>query len=267
MKVVLFCGGEGMRMKNHSDMIPKPMINIGNHPLLWNVMKYYAHFGFKDFILCLGYKAEYIKNYFLNYNEYLANDFTLSNGGKDLKLYHSDMDDWNITFAETGARSSVGERLRAVKKYLEGEEYFLANYSDGLTNYNINEIIDFVKIGNKKAGFLSVKTNQSFHVVDVNKDCIVKEIKPISSAEIWINAGYFVLHTDIFDYLKPGDELVIEAFNRLIEMNELVSMKYEGFWCPMDTFKDKEYLEKLYEAGDSPWEVWNNVENGKNWQK
>src|SRR5210317_1183494 len=121
MKVVLFCGGEGMRMKEHADAIPKPMVNIGNRPLLWNVMKYYAHFGFKDFILCLGYQAEYIKNYFLNYNEYLANDFTLSNGGKDLTLYNKDMEDWNITLADTGARACVGERLRAVKKYLEGE--------------------------------------------------------------------------------------------------------------------------------------------------
>jgi glucose-1-phosphate cytidylyltransferase len=264
MKVVLFCGGEGMRMKDHSDAIPKPMVSIGNRPLLWNVMKYYAHFGFKDFILCLGYKAEYIKNYFLNYNEYLANDFTLSKGGKDLTLYNSDIDDWNITFADTGARSCVGERLRAVKKYLEGEEYFLANYSDGLTNFNIHEMINFVKTNGKMAGFLSARTNQSFHVVDVHKDGAVKGINPIAGADIWINVGYFMLHTDIFDYLKPGDELVHEAFNRLIGINELVSMKYEGFWCPMDTFKDKQYLEKLSEAGNPPWEVWNNAENGKN---
>ena len=134
MKVVLFCGGLGMRLREYSETIPKPMVNIGYRPILWHVMKYYAHYGHKDFILCLGYRADAIKNYFLNYNECASNDFVLSGGGKKLQLFNSDIHDWRITFADTGINSNIGQRLKAVEKYLEGEEEFLANYSDGLTD-------------------------------------------------------------------------------------------------------------------------------------
>ena len=135
MKVVLFCGGLGMRLRDYSETIPKPMVNIGYRPILWHVMRYYAHYGHKDFILCLGYKADIIKDYFLNYNEYISNDFLMSNGGRDLKLVNSDIKDWNINFVDTGMGTNIGERLVAVKKYLEDEDMFLANYSDGLTDF------------------------------------------------------------------------------------------------------------------------------------
>ena len=133
MKVVLFCGGLGMRLKEYSEIIPKPMINIGYRPILWHVMKYYAHFGHKEFILCLGYKADIIKNYFLNYNEYLSNDFTLTEGGRNIALESSDIQDWKITFVDTGLHANIGMRLKAVQKYVENDEYFLANYTDGLS--------------------------------------------------------------------------------------------------------------------------------------
>src|SRR5215210_4763777 len=134
MKVVLFCGGLGLRLRDYSDSIPKPMVNIGYRPILWHVMKYYAHFGHKDFILCLGYKADAIKNYFLTYDECISNNFVLSNGGKNLRLLHSDIQDWNITFVDTGLTANIGQRLKAVEPYLEQETMFLANYSDGLTD-------------------------------------------------------------------------------------------------------------------------------------
>src|SRR5512136_780682 len=137
MKVVLFCGGLGTRLRGLSDDIPKPMVRIGYRPILWHVMKYYAYYGHKEFILCLGYKADRIKDYFLNYNEYVSNDFTMTNGGKDIQLVKSDIQDWRITFVDTGLKSNIGQRLWAVRKYLEGEEMFLANYSDGLTDLNL----------------------------------------------------------------------------------------------------------------------------------
>jgi len=127
MKVVLFCGGQGLRMREFSDTIPKPMVNIGSRPILWHIMKYYAHYGHKDFILCLGHGADFIKNYFLNYNECISNDFVLSRGGKKLQLFNSDISDWNITFADSGVTSNLGERLKAVEKYLDDEDVFLAN--------------------------------------------------------------------------------------------------------------------------------------------
>ena len=153
MKVVLFCGGLGMRLRDYSEIIPKPMVNIGYRPILWHVMKYYAHYGHKEFILCLGYKADVIKDYFLNYNEYLSNDFVLTKGGKDLDLLHSDIDDWKITFVDTGLTTSIGQRLRAVQKHVGGEEMFLANYADGLSDCPLPILIDTLRERGKTAIF------------------------------------------------------------------------------------------------------------------
>src|SRR5512144_376984 len=144
MKVVLFCGGQGMRIRDAEDL-PKPMVHIGYRPIIWHVMKYYAHFGHKDFILCLGYRGDVIKDYFLNYDECLSNDFMLIRGGREVKLYNSDISDWNISFVDTGLHSNVGTRLKAVQQHLEGEEYFFANYSDGVTDIDLNDEIRFFK--------------------------------------------------------------------------------------------------------------------------
>ena len=181
MKVVLFCGGLGMRIRDAED-IPKPMVHIGQRPVLWHVMKYYAHYGHKDFILCLGYKAEAIKNYFLNYNECTSNDFVLSGGGKDLKLINSDIHDWRITFADTGINSNIGMRLKAAQKYLEGEEEFLANYSDGLSDLPLDVQLDHFHKQNKIASFLCVKPNLSYHTVSIERGngSLVSDIHPMS---------------------------------------------------------------------------------------
>src|SRR4030067_920072 len=173
MKVVLFCGGLGMRIREYSENIPKPMVTIGYRPLLWHVMKYYSYFGHKDFILCLGYKGDMIKNYFLNYNECLSNDFVLSEGGKVIKLLGSDTDDWKITFIDTGLHSNLGQRLMNVQQHLDEEDIFLANYSDGLTDLNLNTYIDnFIK-SDKIACFFSVRPNLSVHHVTIKKEQIV----------------------------------------------------------------------------------------------
>jgi glucose-1-phosphate cytidylyltransferase len=261
MKVVLFCGGLGMRLRDYSDSIPKPMVEIGYRPILWHIMKYYSHYGHKDFILCLGYKADVIKNYFLNYNECMSNDFVLSKGSKDPRLFNSDIDDWTITFADTGLTSNIGQRLKAVKKYLEGEDVFLANYADGLTDLHLPSLIDHFTARNKVANFVAVKPRHSFHVVSVKDDDEVSEIQHLTQSGIWINGGFFVLKKDIFSYIEDGEELVNEPFQRLIEKGELITYKYDGFWASMDTFKDKQELEELYQKGNPPWQVWNSEHN------
>jgi glucose-1-phosphate cytidylyltransferase len=257
MKVVLFCGGLGMRLREYSETLPKPMVNIGYRPILWNVMKYYAHYGHKDFILCLGFGADYVKNYFLNYDECISNDFVLSQGGKSLHLFNSDIDDWNVTFADTGTTSNIGQRLKAVQKYLEGEEVFLANYSDGLTDLPLDQQINHFKREGKVASFLCVKPNLSCHFITLGADGVVDSIKDVSHSDIRINGGYFVFRKEIFDYISDGEELLHEPFQRLVEHGQLLAYKYDGFWAAMDTFKDKQTLDDLYARGQAPWEVWN----------
>ena len=157
MKVVLFCGGLGTRLREHSETIPKPLVNIGYRPIMWNLMRYYAHYGHKDFILCLGYRGDMIKEYFLNYEECISNDFVLSEGGKKVELITSDIQDWRITFVETGIQSNIGQRLLAVKKYVEDDEYFLANYSDGLSDLPLDHFLDSFHSTGATTGFVSVQ--------------------------------------------------------------------------------------------------------------
>jgi len=233
------------------------MVNIGYRPILWHLMKYYSHYGHKDFILCLGYKADVIKNYFLNYNECLSNDFILTEGGKGLKLINSDIDEWKITFVDTGLHSNIGQRLKYVQKHLEGEEVFLVNYSDGLTNLPLSDYVNHFNKKNKIAGFLSVKPHHhSFHVVTVKNGGVVTQIQHVTRSGIWLNGGYFIFKKEIFKYIKDGEELVEEPFQRLIKEGQLNTYKYEGFWIGMDTFKEKQQLDNMYSRGEAPWQVW-----------
>jgi glucose-1-phosphate cytidylyltransferase len=256
MKVVIFCGGLGMRLREYAENIPKPMVPIGYRPVLWHVMKYYAHFGHKDFILCLGYRSDAVKQYFLHYDECVSNDFSLSKGGKDLQLFNSDIHDWNITFAETGMHSNIGQRLKAVEKYLQGEEVFLANYADSLTDLDLRKLIEFSKEHGKIATCISAKPNLTYHVVGAQQDGIVSEIKAIRDTDLRINGGYFVLRQEIFKYMRDGEELVLEPFQRLIREKQLMAHEHNGFYASMDTFKDKQQLDDMYARGDAPWVVW-----------
>jgi glucose-1-phosphate cytidylyltransferase len=255
MKVVLFCGGLGMRLRDYSDTIPKPMIQIGYRPILWHVMRYYAHYGHKDFILCLGYKADIIKEYFLKYNECLSNNFVFSRGGKELHLFNSDIDDWRITFVDTGIASNIGQRLNAIEPYLQGEEVFLANYTDGVTDLPLPEYLRYFLDRNKVASFLCVQPTQNFHIVSLQGD-IVTNLENISRADIWMNGGFFIFRRNIFHYLQAGEELVEQPFQRLIREHQLIAYQYKGFWACMDTFKDRQQLEELYLRGQASWEVW-----------
>jgi glucose-1-phosphate cytidylyltransferase len=265
MKVVLFCGGLGLRLRDHSERLPKPMVRIGYRPILWHVMKYYAHFGHKDFILCLGYKADVVKEYFLSYNEALSNDFVLNGNGHDghaeergsrIELLGSDIHDWRITFADTGMNANIGERLKAVERYVAGEDVFLANYGDVLTDAHLPQLVDDFLRRDAVAAFVCVKPTYTFHVVSTQENGTVERIDDVNSADIWINGGYLILRKEIFDYLGEGEELVQEPFQRLIKQDLLVAYRYEGFWAPMDTLKDLQQLESLYETGRPAWAIW-----------
>jgi glucose-1-phosphate cytidylyltransferase len=264
MKVVLFCGGLGMRLRDYSETIPKPMVTIGYRPILWQVMKYYAHYGHKDFILCLGHRADAVKNYFLNYNECASNDFVLSAGGKKLELFNSDIDEWRITFADTGINSNIGQRLKAVEHHLDGEEEFLANYSDGLTDLSLPEQIEHFHRHDKIGSFLCVRPNLSYHVVSVDEgpESLVSGIHAITSGSLRINGGFFIFKKKIFDYIRAKEELVSEPFQRLVEEKQLIGYMYDGYWASMDTFKDKQELDSLWSSGRAPWEVWRTNGNG-----
>jgi glucose-1-phosphate cytidylyltransferase len=218
-------------------------------------MKYYAHYGHKDFILCLGWQGHAIKDYFLNYNECVSNDFVLRDGER-VQLLGSDIRDWTITFVDTGLNSNIAQRLAAVRPYLEGEDCFLANYSDGLTDLKLPALIDQFHQTDAIATFLAVRPRLSFHLMESDENGWVNQMTPIASSDLWMNAGFFAMRQEIFSYIGQGEELVVEPFRCLIDERRLSSHKYDGFWACMDTFKEKQSLDDLYHRGNAPWLVW-----------
>lgn len=263
MKVVLFCGGLGMRMREYSEAVPKPLVPIGYRPILWHLMKYYAHYGHKDFILCLGYRADAVKNYFLEYNECITNDFVLSEGGKKIEMLNRDIHDWNITFVDTGLMSNIGQRLKAVEEHLHGEEMFLANYSDGLSDVPLPAVIESFKQSGSIACFVSVKPRASFHIIEADSEGVVKSINHIGKSGARINGGFMVLRREVLDYMEDGEDLVEEPFFRLIANGKLMAYPHEGFWACMDTFKEKQDLDDVFACGNAAWAVWNGKGRGE----
>ena len=262
MKVVLFCGGLGMRMRDGVTNAPKPMALIGERPLIWHVMRYYAHFGHTDFVLCLGYGGAVVKDYFLNYDETRSNDFVLENGGRDVTLVSTDISDWRITFVDTGLNSPIGERLRRVKHLVQDEEMFLANYADVLTDAPLPDMIDRFRSSNAVAGLLAAPMQSSHHVVDVGDDGTIRRIIPVRELEQWENGGYFVLRPGIFDVLRPGEDLVDDALRRLVPNGQVLALPYKGFWTAADTVKDRVLLEEAYHRAECPWMLWDPERSG-----
>jgi glucose-1-phosphate cytidylyltransferase len=257
VKVVIFCGGLGVRMGEETRSIPKPMIQIGGRPILWHIMKYYARWGHNEFILCLGYKGEVIKQYFLSYNEALFNDFVLEQrgAGAGLELLSEDLGKWKITFVDTGINANIAERLKAVEAHIGDDDALLATYGDGLTDVSLSEVIDAFHAGGKTAMFISVRPEFNAHLVSVDEDGTVLAVSEMSRSHVRINGGFFVLRREIFDWIEPGDELVEETFERLIQQRELAAFRHDGFFGPMDTIKDRQRLEALHESGRAPWQL------------
>ncbi|MGH3864464.1 sugar phosphate nucleotidyltransferase [Actinokineospora sp.] len=255
MKVVLFCGGYGTRMRTGTTAdVPKPMQMVGPRPLIWHVMRYYAHFGHKDFVLCLGYGAHHIKNFFLDYRETESNDFVLRGG--DLELLATDISDWTISFVQTGIESPIGERLRRVRHLLDGDEIFLANYADVLTDAPLPAIIDRFTQSDAGASMMVVPPPGTFHCVDIGETGLVEGVTPVEEMPLWVNGGYFVLRQEVFDHIPENGDLVADGCTELAKRGSLLAYPYRGYWRPTDTVKERVALDEAYSRGDRPWALW-----------
>ena len=256
MKVVLFCGGMGMRLRDYSAQIPKPLVEVGQRPVMWHLMRYYAHFGHKEFILCLGHGAAKIKEYFLNYNECTANDFVLSEGGKTIELLNTDIHDWtDLVRRHRSAlehRRAAAPRPRPPRRRRDVPRQ-LRRRPVGPRSRRLRRPL---RRSRRDGSFLSVPAPHTFHIVHSDADNYVEQLELIGRSPVRINAGFFVLRNEIFDVLNPGEELVLEPFQRLIEQRKLVAEPYDGFWQNMDTFKDKVVLDELVATGKPPWQLW-----------
>lgn len=263
MKVVLFCGGLGMRMRDGVTSSPKPMAMIGERPMLWHVMRYYAYFGHTDFVLCLGYGASSVKDFFLNYDETRSNDFILEGNARKVELFKTDIADWRITFVDTGLHSPIGERLRRARRFVEDEPIFLANYADVFTNAPLPDMIARLEASEAIATLLAVPMQSSHHVVDVGEDGLITRVTPVRDLLQWENGGYFALRPEIFAHLREGEDFVEDTLIRLVQQRRVLAYTYKGYWSPADTVKERALLEEMYERGNCPWMIWDPERSGQ----
>lgn len=255
MKVVLFCAGLGTRIREYSEKVPKPMIPVGDRPVLLHIMDYYSEYGHRDFVLCLGYKAEVIKDFFLNHTPNAPSSLVFEGFGGEVEVLGVPKQDCRVTLVDTGLWRNVGQRLWAVREHVQDEEMFLANYSDGLTDVDLDDVIERFRRSKKLACFLAVRPPLTYHVADIAEDGRVRAMVAANCSEIWINGGYFVFRPEIFEYMREGEELVVEPFRRLIEADQLLAYKHDGFWQSMDTLRDRKLLEDMIAQGRMPWRV------------
>ncbi|MDI6728689.1 MAG: glucose-1-phosphate cytidylyltransferase [Thermodesulfovibrionales bacterium] len=260
MKVVILCGGQGTRIRGVDDNLPKPMIPIGQFPILWHIMKYYAESGYKEFVLCLGYKGQVIKEFFLNYETYTS-DFTLTLGtakGMEFHNTHNEIN-WKITLAETGLNAMTGARVRKIQKYLQGEENFMLTYGDGVGNVNIAELLAFHRSHGKVMTITGVRPPGRFGELMSNSEGKVTEFneKPQASGGR-ISGGFFVCRKEIFNYLEEREDLILEQepMRRLVCEGQMMVYEHDSFWQPMDTYRDYMLLNELYQKGKAPWVIW-----------
>ena len=258
MKVVLLAGGFGSRISEESVFKPKPMIEIGGMPILWHIMKEYAFYGHNEFIICAGYKQEYIKEWFANYfihNSDITFDFRA--GKNEMTVHHSNLEPWKVTVVDTGYNTMTGGRIKRVQEYV-GNETFMMTYGDGVCDVDINKLVEFHKSHGKKATLTAVKMKQEKGVLDITKNMNVRAFREKNSMDgAPINAGYMVFEPKVFDYLG-GDDCILEhePLSRLAEEGQLMSYLHTGFWQCMDTQREKNQLERLWQSGEAPWKVW-----------
>ena len=263
MKVVLFCGGLGMRMRDGVTTGPKPLAIVGERPLLWHVMRYYAHYGHTDFVLCLGYGASAVKDFFLNYDETRSNNFVLEKGAQRVKLFKTDISEWRITFVDTGLNSPIGERLRRVQSFVEDEPIFMANYADVLTDAPLPDMIERFNRSDAIASLLAVPPQSSHHAVDIGDDGLITRITPMRELPHWENGGYFLLRPQIFEELHENEDLVEDAILRLVRRGRALAYPYKGYWSPADTVKERARLDEAYHRGNCPWIIWDPERSGR----
>lgn len=258
MKVVLLAGGFGSRISEESQFKPKPMIEIGGMPILWHIMKEYAYYGHNEFIICAGYKQEYIKEWFANY--FLHNSdvsFDFRNGKNEMMVHCSQLEPWKVTVVDTGYNTMTGGRIKRVQKYVGNEPFFMT-YGDGVCDVNMNKLLEFHKSHGKLATLTAVKMKQEKGILDIGGDNAVKSFREKNLSDgAPINAGYMVLQPEVFDLIE-GDDTVFEQgpLNSLVEQGQLMSYIHEGFWQCMDNVRERDMLERLLQAGKAPWKKW-----------
>lgn len=258
MKVVILAGGFGTRISEESHLKPKPMIEIGNKPILWHIMKEYSKSGFQDFIICLGYKGYIIKEYFSDY--YLhTSDVTFDLRTNNMIVHNNHSEPWKVTLVETGLKTMTGGRIKRVKDYI-GNEPFMLTYGDGVSDIDMNNLLEFHKSHGKIATVTAVNVEQRFGVLDISENNKIMSFREKNKMDgNYINAGYMVLNPEVFDYIE-GDSTSFEKepLEKLAKEGQLMAYKYSGFWKCMDTLRDKMQLESLWKSGNAPWKVWNN---------
>ena len=257
MKVVILAGGFGTRISEESHLKPKPMIEIGERPILWHIMKTYSHFGFNDFIICLGYKGYAIKEYFAHYFLHEADvTFDFCDGNRQV-VHCNHAEPWKVTLANTGLHTMTGGRVKRIRQYV-GDEPFMLTYGDGVSNVDIGKLVAFHQVHGKIATLTSVQPSGRFGALELDNHNVVTgfQEKPQGDGG-WINGGFFVLQPEVFDMIE-GDSTIFERgpMEKLAKNNELVAYKHDGFWQPMDTMRDKDQLENLWQTNKAPWKVW-----------
>lgn len=273
MRVVLFCGGLGLRMRSvveedpprlqrRAADAPKPMTVLGGQPLLWHMMRWYAHWGHTDFILCLGHRGDIIRDWCLQmaYEDLVPRSTAVPASTRRVRLIGGEGDGWDITLVDTGHGANVGQRLRAVRGLVEDEELFLANYTDGLSDVVLPDLVEEAKRSRAIATFVTVPLSSSLHRVSLDSMGTVRSVTALSDEGVWINGGFFVLRQEIFDVLHEGEELVVEPFARLIVRRELSAVAHHGFWVALDTAKERYLAELMWQNGRRPWAVWESPE-------
>ncbi len=257
MKVVVLCGGTGTRLREETEFRPKPMVEIGGRPILWHIMKSYAHYGFSDFVLCLGYRGNVIKEYFLNY-EAMNNDFSICLGEKSQIQYHGlhTEQGFSVTLADTGPESMTGGRIQKIRRYVDGDTFMLT-YGDGVSDVDIRRVLEFHKSHGKIATVTSVPPISRFGVIELTDQSRVRSFNEKPKTDAWINAGFFVLNAGVFDFLG-GDDCIFERepLERLAAAGQLMAYRHEGFFYAMDTFREYQHLNELWNRREAPWKVW-----------
>jgi glucose-1-phosphate cytidylyltransferase len=259
MKVVLLAGGFGTRLSEETDIRPKPMVEIGGKPILWHIMKIYSHYGFNEFIILLGYKGYYIKEYFANYFVHQS-DITVDVSNGKIEVLNNSSEPWKVTLIDTGINSMTGGRIKQAQKFV-GNEPFMLTYGDGVSDINISSLLDYHKKHGKALTITSAQPDGRFGALSITSNNQVLEFqeKPKGDGS-WVNAGFFVCEPKVFEYICNGDETVFEQepLQKLAKDGEIYTYKHKGFWMPMDTLRDKNILQKLWESGKAPWKTWDN---------
>jgi glucose-1-phosphate cytidylyltransferase len=257
MKVVLLCGGQGTRLREETEFKPKPMVDVGGKPIVWHIMKLFAHHGLTEFVLCLGYKGNYIKEYFLNY-ETMNNDFTISLGKREEVSIHGQHaeHEFKVTLADTGADSMTGGRIKRIAKYVDSD-HFMVTYGDGVSNVDVSQVLAFHKAHGKLATLTTMKPQSRFGILDLDDAGKVQKFREKPTVEGWVNAGYFVLNRKVLDYIE-GDETIFERgpLERLAAEGQLMAYRHEGFFFAMDTYREYQMLNEMWTNNKAPWKVW-----------